>query len=940
MGGSGAQAADAAVLMEGTEADRQGAESDASARAPDNSPAIPLDDDAEGSAESATLAYSPSPETSQEPEKIGGLIGRRTRGRRSEDVARARLPGFSSIWMVPGSWWVVSPVLLIVSLVAGIATGTWPPSAAAISLAVSIFLPTLTRFFVAFERSENRAEWLRNVTYVVAVALPTMAFGYTFGVWAIDGGLGWPRAVISLAIAVAVSSALLRRRLSSLFFAQVAIWVGVAGAMGVEAAGTSMMAGMLLAGMVSYQQRQVESRIADEEQQRKRIEMRAEDILREYEETRQGWFWETDRKGRLTYISAPIAAQIDQDPELLLGRSFVDLFDLSEGGREGERTLAFHLSARSSFQELPLKAAVSGHDRWWSISGRPIFDDFDNFVGFRGSGTDLTEKRLSQEKASRLAHYDSLTGLANRLQMSQTLERILGAQNQVKRCCTVMLLDLDRFKQVNDTMGHPAGDALLVQVAQRLHRVVGEMGRVGRLGGDEFQVIVPGEYDRPRLSNLAQEIIASLSQPYSIEGQRVVIGASIGMSLSPDDGTTSEALIRNADLALYAAKDGGRGRYHFYANELHARAEERAELEQELRDALQNGELEMHYQPVVHLETETITGFEALLRWNHPTKTGILPQTFVEIAEEAGLIGTIGEWALRTACNDLAQWPRHIRMAVNVSPLQFANPELPAIVTNAIAQAGIQPSQLELEITESVFLSDDDNTDAMFAALKRIGVRMALDDFGTGYSSLGYLKKAPFDKIKIDQSFVRGATQPGSRNGAIIASITSLAQSLKMDTTAEGVETHDELDLVRQVGCSHVQGFIYDAPLDFASATARLQSGTKIQAYGPRSAREPRQKVLRHITLDHRGEMYNGTIRNISETGALIEGLWNVPPGTYFTIHIADDFSIGATSRWSEGDRLGVEFEDRLRRDSSGRFLAFLGLSPKPVPIGPLQRTS
>src|SRR5690606_22952037 len=216
----------------------------------------------------------------------------------------------------------------------------------------------------------------------------------------------------------------------------------------------------------------------------------------------------------------------------------------------------------------------------------------------------------------------------------------------------------------------------------RLHRVVGEMGRVGRLGGDEFQVIIPGEYDRPRLSNLAQEIIAALSQPYSIDGQRVVIGASIGMSLAPDDGTTSEALIRNADLALYAAKDGGRGRYHFYANELHARAEERAELEQELRDALHNGELELHYQPVVELATETITGFEALLRWNHPTKTGLMPQTFVAIAEDAGLIGPIGEWALRTACNDLAQWPSNIRMAVNVSPLQFANPELPAIVTN------------------------------------------------------------------------------------------------------------------------------------------------------------------------------------------------------------------------------------------------------------------
>ena len=462
-----------------------------------------------------------------------------------------------------------------------------------------------------------------------------------------------------------------------------------------------------------------------------------------------------------------------------------------------------------------MRAATPGEEeRWWSVTGRPIHDSFNNFVGFRGSGTDLTEKKRSQEDASRLAHYDSLTSLANRFQMSVTLEKILNSQRIEQRACAVMLLDLDRFKQVNDTMGHPAGDALLTQVAQRLERTVDKVGRVGRLGGDEFQVIIPGAPRREELAQLSQLIIENLSHPYSIDGMSAVIGVSIGIALSPDDGVTSEALIRNADLALYAAKDGGRGRYHFYAPDLHSDAEERRQLEHDLRDALSSGGLELHYQPVVHTTTEKITGFEALLRWNHPTLGALSPTKFIPIAEEAGLIAPIGEWALRTACMDLATWPESVRVAVNVSPLQFANPSLPAIVTNALAAAQVSPERLELEITESVFLNDDAGTDAMFAALKRIGVRLSLDDFGTGYSSLGYLKKAPFDKIKIDQSFVRGATMPGSRNGAIIASIVSLAEALGMETTAEGVETLDELDLIRMLGCSHIQGHIYDKAAD------------------------------------------------------------------------------------------------------------------------------
>ncbi|MCB2052066.1 MAG: EAL domain-containing protein, partial [Novosphingobium sp.] len=568
------------------------------------------------------------------------------------------------------------------------------------------------------------------------------------------------------------------------------------------------------------------------------------------------------------------------------------------------------LTSKSAFKELGVRAGIMGEVRWWSISGRPVYASTGEFVGFRGSGHDLTEKRRSQEEASRLAHYDSLTDLANRFQMAKTLEDVLNASNEAERDCAVFLLDLDRFKQVNDTMGHPAGDALLQQVSKRLTRVVGDEGLVGRLGGDEFKVVLPGVTDRDHLANLAHRIIESLSQPYSIEGDRVVIGASVGISVAPDDGTTSEALIRNADLALYAAKDGGRGRFHFYASDLHQVAEERREMEQDLRDAIQTGALELHYQPVVALDTQTISGFEALMRWEHPKYGMQSPARFVEIAEDAGLITPMGEWALRTACAQLAKWPESVRVAVNVSPLQFSHAQLPAIVTSALAQSGVAPHRLELEITESVFLRDDFNTDAVFAALKAIGVRLALDDFGTGYSSLGYLKKAPFDKIKIDQSFVRGATQAGSRNGAIIASITSLAKSLGMETTAEGVETLDELELVRSLGCSHVQGYVFNQALPAATVSEQLSHGLTIEAKGFHKWRPERQSMLRKVALEHAGEIYMATIRNMGPGGALVEGLWNVPPGTIFNIALSETEIVKATTIWHCDNRMGVAFAE------------------------------
>ena len=834
-------------------------------------------------------------------------------------------------FLIPRDWSLVAAMMAAVTVAVGITSRSLPPLLTALLLVPSLGIIAAAKHLVRIEREVASGLVQRLAAMLGAIALPLLLFGLAMGHWAIaNAGHNWVICIAALVATGTVASLITSNRPTATIVAHVAIWSGLSMVSASIATFIMLSLGGGLGIYSAIRQLREERRAAARQVEIVRDQTRAEEILTDYEQTGQGWFWETDRRGAITYLSPTIARLLGRSDEEVQARPLTELFILDAGGQERERTLSFHLSARSSFQELGVRAATPDEERWWSINGRPLYDNFNNFIGFRGSGSDLTERRRSAEHASRLAHYDSLTGLANRFQMSQTLEKILNAQRLDHRACTVFLLDLDRFKQVNDTMGHPAGDALLKQVAQRLERAVDKFGRVGRLGGDEFQVILHGRLANDELAGLAHRIIESVSQPYSIDGHSIVIGASIGIALSPADGVTSEALIRNADLALYAAKDGGRGRHHFYASDLHDDAEERRQLEQDLREALTQGGLELHYQPVVQTTTEKITGFEALVRWNHPTRGALSPTKFIPIAEDAGLIAQLGEWALRTACHDMARWPESVRVAVNVSPLQFANPSLPAIVTSALAGAGVAPSRLELEITESVFLNDDQSTDAMFIALKRIGVRLALDDFGTGYSSLGYLKKAPFDKIKIDQSFVRGATQQGSRNGAIIAAIVSLAEALGMETTAEGVETLDELDLVRLLGCSHVQGFIYERALTSSAASAKLASGLSAVARGPRSSRASRQTMLRKIQLEHGGEHYQVTIRNISATGTLLEGLWNVPPGTIFSVALGEGQSVTGTARWCQEDRVGLEFSTPLPMDDAGRLAATMPQAERP----------
>jgi diguanylate cyclase (GGDEF)-like protein len=377
--------------------------------------------------------------------------------------------------------------------------------------------------------------------------------------------------------------------------------------------------------------------------------------------------------------------------------------------------------------------------------------------------------------------------------------------------CALMLIDLDRFKAINDTLGHEAGDNLLLQVGDRLHEMLPDGARAGRLGGDEFAVVLP-DASHTALEETAGEIVTTLSSPYEIDGRTATIGASVGIAIGSGDAQTVDVVTRNADLALYYSKHTGREKYTFFEPRMLAEAEERRRIEADLRTALIEDQFALAYQPIVDAARGEIVAFEALLRWEHPTRGEILPGTFISIAEEAGLIRHIGEWVLRTACAEAARWPEHIKLAVNLSVVQIEGEGLLPAVVSALAYSGLAPERLEFELTESIFLSDGPITSKTLDALRALGITLALDDFGTGYSSLGYLQRAEFAKIKIDRAFVKAAAEGNEDSLAIIKAIVSMAGGLGMATTAEGVETEEEKRLVCELGCSEIQGFLIGRP--------------------------------------------------------------------------------------------------------------------------------
>ena len=649
---------------------------------------------------------------------------------------------------------------------------------------------------------------------------------------------------------------------------------------------------------------------------RRRLNLDAEarkalNFVDEFENSGRGWFWETNAEGTLSYVSQQLADDFQCEAPELLGRQFTDLLsvDTSPGATTEERkTLGFHLSARFPFSDVIVRAA-SDEDIHWSLSGNPIFDDRGRFLGFRGIGTDLTEQRRSEEEITRLARFDSLTGLPNRAMMRQTLDEALRNATNRQKGCALFLIDLDRFKNVNDTLGHPVGDALLRQVADRLKLAMGEHGQVGRLGGDEFKAVLPGTVDIGLLESLARTLIEQVSRPYNIDGHRVVIGASVGVAIGDPGRCTADSLVRDADLALYAAKDAGRGKHCFYEPAMHTEASDRQVLENDLRQAIDKGELWVAYQPIVRMAGEEVCGFEALVRWDHPLRGRISPEKFIPLAEECGLIPRIGTWVLESALEEAAQWPDHVRVAVNLSPIQFNDPGIVDVVSNALGKTGVRAARLELEITEGVFLAEGETTDETFGRLKDLGVRLALDDFGTGYSSLGYLKKAPFDKIKIDQSFVRGAASKTSRNSAIIRAIVTLAESLQMDTCAEGVETHDDLNLIRELGCSQIQGYIFGKPVEGAAAREMI-AGATATADGYQSMREPRQRLMRRAMASIDGVACEVRLRNISVMGALVECDRPVAPGTRIAMDIVGAGPVEGIVRWAQAGKFGLQFSE------------------------------
>ncbi|MEC7952470.1 MAG: EAL domain-containing protein [Pseudomonadota bacterium] len=644
------------------------------------------------------------------------------------------------------------------------------------------------------------------------------------------------------------------------------------------------------------------------------------ELLDSFEAAGLGWFWATDAQGRLIYLSQNAALKLGWNDGEAIGKPLGDLFmtEQDDDPNRTERPLAFLLSARNSISQLNVRLAVAGQEVWWEIAGKPQFDEAQRFTGYRGSAKDITRSRESQRDAERLAQYDSLTGLSNRHRMTKRLSATLAAYRNSKRSCALLMLDLDRFKQVNDTLGHPAGDELLKQVAARLGRIVGDKGEIGRLGGDEFQIMLPDIDDRGALGELGQRLIQMISQPYSINGARAIIGTSVGIAIAPYDGLDTEELVKATDLALYAAKGGGRGQYRFYSSDLQDGAKHRRQVEEDLRDAITNSELSMHYQPLICAKTHTVQACEALMRWEHPERGSISPGVFIPVAEEIGIIKEMGDWALREVCRQAKEWPVDLRVAVNVSAIQFSHDDFAHVVKNALHYSGLSPDRLELEITESVFLGDADRSQRMFAELKDLGVRLALDDFGTGYSSLSYLRTAPFDKIKIDQSFVRGATEEGNNNAAILSAITGLAAALKMDTVAEGVEAEDELALVTARGATLIQGHIFSRAISHEELLERLEQGKlKYEPRGPAKYRADRKRVFRRIGLIHEDSRYKVVMRNLSKTGAMIEGLLDVPQGTDIVLDLGGGQLAVATVRRSKGSMQGVEFETQLISDGA-----------------------
>ncbi|RFP32838.1 EAL domain-containing protein [Duganella sp. BJB476] len=544
------------------------------------------------------------------------------------------------------------------------------------------------------------------------------------------------------------------------------------------------------------------------------------------------WYWEQDEEFRFTSITGGFFDKGKQDPEDFIGKTRWENHPEMLQARWGQdhiKLLEAHLPFLNFDYALP---GTDGQPHWFSISGEPLFDKDGAFKGYRGTGTDITERKLSEQRIHHIAHHDVLTGLPNRVLLQDRLTQAAAFANRSGIPLWVMLIDLDRFKFVNDSLGHKAGDLLLKTVAQRLQDSVRESDTVARLSGDEFVAILTEYPDEALSLDVTQRIMRAVAQPVLLEGKEFFVTCSIGVAVYDPDGTPAQRLIEHADIAMYRAKKLGRNNTQFYQPAMNEEALERVRIETALRSALERDEFVLHYQPQVDLRSGRIVGMEALIRWQHPELGMVAPYRFIGLAEETGLIVPIGAWVLATACAQAKAWQDAghgpLRVAVNLSPRQFGEPNLLASIAEVLEQTGLPPSCLDIELTEGLFMNDVALAVELLHKLKALGLALSIDDFGTGYSSFSYLRKFPIDVLKIDRSFVSdiGADD----EAAIVVSIIALAHNLKLRVIAEGVESEAQLDYLRRNGCDEIQGYYFSQPVPVAAFEQMLVEGKKLLA--------------------------------------------------------------------------------------------------------------
>ncbi len=571
-------------------------------------------------------------------------------------------------------------------------------------------------------------------------------------------------------------------------------------------------------------------------------------LLRDFEEHASDWLWEISPSGHLRHVSARLAESFGLPQRQLLQQPFLELLGHMSPKDDAD---AVHALSRMTtcirmgqpFRDLELPIAVGHEVRWWALSAKPLYDERGRAAGWRGVGSDITQNRQAREELARLANQDALTGLANRHRFSTELGRLGAGQGRDSRPCALLFIDLDNFKNINDTFGHGVGDQLLRRVAVRLATCVTEGDLLARLGGDEFALLTWRHAQAHEAAALAARLLALLSEPYQCDEVRLESRTSIGVALAPRDGHDPQSLLQCADLALYAAKAAGRNTHRFFDASMAEAARSRVRLQQELGHALAAEQFTLHFQPQMKLDSGEVIGFEALVRWQHSERGLIGPGEFIPVAEETGQIVTLGNWVLREACRLATTWPQDLRVAVNLSAVQFRSSDIIELVDEALASSGLAPERLELEITESALIEDHDGAQATLMALRSRGVRVAMDDFGTGYSSLAYLRRFPLDKLKIDGMFVRSLDSDEDAQ-AVVTAIISLARALHLDTTAEGIETAEQLIMLKALGCDDVQGYLIARPMpatDVApyltrirGASAQIEHGTSARAADPR----------------------------------------------------------------------------------------------------------